>query len=88
MAKRKKNKIKKIDELQELEGYRLGDIIYAKIVTDEVRKGEIMKFYPDDSSGPAFMFLDAVDSKYLISKIEWIIDKPTAAQKKKALKSR
>ena len=88
MVKRKKRKTNKKPVIQECCGYRLGDVVYAKTVTDRIRHGAITAFYPNNDEGPAFTFMEYVDSKYCTTLIEWIIDKPTVAQKKKALKSR
>jgi len=88
VAKRKKNKVDTTPKVKESCGYRISDVVYSKIVTGEIRTGEIVKFHPGNEGGPAFTFLDMVDSKYLVAMIDWIIDKPTAAQKKKALKNR
>ena len=88
MAKRKKRNLAAKPKVKELNGYRLGDIVYAKTAQGDVRKGEITKFHSKNQEGPAFTFLEAIDGKYLVAMIEWIIDKPTTAQKKKALKSR
>jgi hypothetical protein len=88
VAKRKKKIVVEQPKVKELEGYRLGDIVYAKLASGDVRKGEITKFHPKNIEGPAFTFLEEGDGKYLVAMIEWVIEKPTAAQKKKALKRR
>ena len=83
--KRKKRKIKDtVPLISEYEGYHLEDIVYAKITTGEIRYGPISAFYPKDNLGPAFGFIDWADGKYRVALIEWIVEKPTRTQKKKA----
>jgi len=52
MAKRKKTQ-KKIDVgLDELSGFKLGDVIWARYVSGKEYQGEIVQFYPDVPEGP------------------------------------
>ena len=80
MAKRtKKTKLKpKVPEVTELEGYKLGDRVYARWITGEkVGHGAISEFYTKCPEGLAFCFYDEINGGYRTTLLENIIDKPT-----------
>ena len=82
MAK-KKDKKKIFNEIQELSGYKIGGFVYTKSNSGELYYGKIIRFYPKNKTGPAFLLQEFKDYKYIASLISNIIDKPTAKQKKK-----
>ena len=89
MARRKKTIVKKSDKITEYEGWSAGDIVYTTINgTAEIRYGEVTAFYPRDNMGPAFGFIDWADGKHRVALIEWIVEKPTTKQKRKAERKR
>ncbi len=85
MARRKRKKFTEAEpKIKEYKGYKVGDTIYAKIVSGEMKYGKIHRFYPEDKLGPAFSFVDFTDYKYHVSLMKWIEKDPSPAQKRKA----
>lgn len=79
---RRKNKIKvKKPEIEELDGYSLGQTIYCKRYPDgKLSYGTIEMFHPNTEGGKAVTFIDYITSKYRLTLMDDIIDEPTPKQ--------
>jgi len=81
MAKRKSKLKTKKPEIEELDGYKLGQEIYCKRFPDgKLSYGRIEQFHPNTEGGKAVTFIDFITSKYRLTLMDDIIDNPTPKQ--------
>ena len=81
MAKRKSKLKTKKPEIEELDGYKLGQNIYCKRYPDgKLSYGRIEQFHPNTEGGKAITFVDFITSKYRLTLMDDIIDNPTPKQ--------
>ena len=81
MAKKKSKLKTKKPEIEELDGYKLGQNIYCKRYPDgKLSYGRIEQFHPNTEGGKAVTFVDFITSKYRLTLMEDIIDNPTPKQ--------
>ena len=90
MARKRKNKIvPKKPEITELEGYKLGDQVYTKLITgDTIGYGEIKEFHIKCAEGLAFTFWDEINGGYRTSLISLIVEDPSGRDKGKLKRAR
>ena len=81
MAKRKSKLKTKKPEIEELDGYKLGQNIYCKRYPDgKLSYGRIEQFHPNTEGGKAVTFIDFITNKYRLTLMDDIIDEPTPKQ--------
>mgnify|MGYP001181329412 CR=1 FL=1 len=81
MARKKKEK-KRVEGVQEFEGFRIGDIIWYELVDGRIGRGKIQSFSLKDSAGPTVCVWDEINHGYrsgLVSKASF--DPPPTGQK-------
>ena len=89
--KKKKKNIKSYEpDLKELDGYKLGDTVFTKLITSEkaVGAGKIWTFHTGVPEGNAFTFWDEFNSGFRSTLIELIIDDPSKRLKNKLKRAR
>ena len=62
-TKKKKHAKKKIEKVQSLGSWSIGDMAYGKAPNGDILYGEVLKFYPKDNQGPAVLILTIPDYK-------------------------
>ncbi len=81
MAKRKSKLKTKKPEIEELDGYKIGQEIYCKRYPDgKLSYGRIESFHLKTEKGKAVTFIDFITSKYRLSLMSDIIENPTPKQ--------
>lgn len=81
MAKKKSKLKTKKPEIEELDGYKVGQFIYCNRYPDKkLSYGRIEMFHLNTEEGKAVTFIDYLTSKYRLTLMRDIIDEPTAKQ--------
>ena len=82
MAKRK-NKLKsKKPEIEEMSGFKLGQMIYCNRYPDgKLSYGRIEMFHPSTEGGEAITFIDFITNKYRLTLVKDVIEEPTIQQR-------
>ena len=81
MARKKKNKLPKVDKLEELLGYKLGQEVFCKRYPDKkLAFGRINDLYPECGGGPGITIVDYMTNSFRLVLMSDIIDEPTQKQ--------
>ena len=81
MARKKKNKLPKVDKLSELLGYKLDQEIFCKRYPDKkLAFGRIHDLYPECGGGPGLTIIDYMTNSFRLVLMSDIIDEPTQKQ--------
>lgn len=60
----------KIDSLQELNGFEVGQKVWYRTIGNDIGYGSIVKFYPDEPAGPVVEIYDEINSGFRCNLLE------------------
>ena len=78
----------KIDSLQELDGFEVGQKVWYRTIGNDIGYGSIVRFYPDDSAGPVVEIYDEINSGFRCNLLETASTKPPKGGMRKLSNSR